>query len=112
MAYICKSARNVRFLRLFDKPILSDLHGSGCIAAAVIIVIFACVVTAYFLCCALCVVCMLCGSDIFLLFCQLSCGSLYFHMPSVVRFPPSVICDRLLGQVTFTGFRVPVDVKE
>ena len=61
MAYICKSARNVRFLRLVDKPILSDLHGSGCIAAAVIIVIFACVVAAYFLCCALCVVRMLCG---------------------------------------------------
>ena len=41
MAYICKSARNVRFLRLFDKPILSDLHGSGCIAAAVIIFLHA-----------------------------------------------------------------------
>ena len=92
MAYICKSARNVRFLRLFDKPILSDLHGSGCIAAAVIIVIFACVVIAYFLCCALCVVCMLCGFVVRYVSSVLSAAMWFSVLPHALCRPFPAVC--------------------
>ena len=65
---------------------------SHALAAAVIIVIFACQLTAYFLCRALCVVCMLCGFVVRYVSSVLSAAMWFSVLPHALCRPFPAVC--------------------